>query len=143
MYYFRDTWLSFGMGRPTRINLNDCDTPIPTPSDVEALCTGLSRQQEEKYFPKDPKHMLPRVWACLLDTTFALGAVLNHHYRAKPLELDPSTAFALDENQLRQCRAGFPTEEACQGPVVLLHLYHLHVYYEYVLLFPSSIPTND
>ncbi|KAJ3548798.1 hypothetical protein NM208_g823 [Fusarium decemcellulare] len=130
MCYFRDTWLSFGMGRPTRINLADCDMPIPTTEDVEAISAGISESYATKYLPKDESQILPRLWMSLMETTFALGGILNNHYRAKPLEDSPIAIISQDQSRLRQCRSSFPTEDECDNSVLLSHLYHLHVYYE-------------
>ncbi|KAF5010538.1 hypothetical protein FDECE_3306 [Fusarium decemcellulare] len=130
MCYFRDTWLSFGMGRPTRINLADCDMPMPTTEDVEAISAGISESHANKYLPKDESRILPRLWMSLMETTFALGGILNNHYRAKPLEHNPIAVISQDQRRLRQCRASFPTEDECDNSVLLSHLYHLHVYYE-------------
>ncbi|KAF4463140.1 cutinase transcription factor 1 beta [Fusarium albosuccineum] len=130
MCYFRDTWLSFGMGRPTRINLADCDMPMPTTEDVEAISAGISESHANKYLPKDESRIMPRLWMSLMETTFVLGGILNNHYRAKPLEDNPIAVISQDQRRLRQCRASFPTEDECDNSVLLSHLYHLHVYYE-------------
>ena len=129
--YFRDTWLSFGMGRPTRIDLSDCDTPVPTAEDVRSLSAGVPHNLASKYLPDDENNALPQMWVSLLETTFALGSILNNHYRAKqPDRHSLTTIISEDQNRLRHCCKSFPSEEAHDSPVVLLHLYHLRVYYE-------------
>ena len=130
--YFRDTWLSFGVGRPTRINLSDCDTPIPTTSDVEALLADASPAAASKYFPPDTKTTLAQTWTCLMEATFALWRILKAHYKAKQqLRPPPIEAIDRDMKDLIRCRSAFPSEDSCdEGSVALVHLYHLHVYYE-------------
>lgn len=130
MSYFRDTWLSFGMGRPSRIDLSDCDMPLPTAADVTELTSGISPAHAQKYLPEDPNHTLSLVWASLLDITLVLGSILKNHYKAKPLNEHPATLIARDANKLLQCRSGFPNEGASEDSVTASHLYHLHVYYE-------------
>jgi len=119
------------MGRPSRINLSDCDMPVPTAHDVEELSTDIPRCIYEKYFPDDERRALPRMFTSLLEATFALWRVLTTHYKAKR-EVDRDLVSALDRDraELVRCRSGFPSEESCDSPVVLSHLYHLQIYYE-------------
>lgn len=155
--YFRDTWLSYGMGRPTRISLEDCDTPLPTAADVVQLwsssrlppsATAGGQARPNTYFP-DPaaRDALAKLWTHLLETTFALGHILRTHYRAKvPVQVPvlslgladehrrpTSTPEAVDQDwaRLLRCRSAFPPEDACHdSQVVLSHFYHLQIYYE-------------
>lgn len=136
--YFRDTWLSFGMGRPTRINLDDCDAPVPTTDDIIALCADLPSEISERYMPTDEKQTLPRLWNCLMDVTFALGNILTSHYRVRPvdptLRQPPHILLDRNWNELITCRSRFPGEHEfnTSNLVLLSHLYHLNTYYELV-----------
>lgn len=118
------------MGRPTRIDLSDCDTPVPTAEDAISLSAGVSAELAAKYLPQDVDHILPHMWESLLETTFALGSILHNHYKARLLDQHPMTLVSQDQDRLKKCRRSFPTEEACENRVVLLHLYHLCVYHE-------------
>ena len=113
-----------------RINMADCDTPVPTTEDVEALHSGVPDDYAAKYLPDDKNRLLPRIWASLLETTLSLGSILANHYRAKPLDEHPTTLISRDQDKLQRCRSGFPAEEACNNAVTLSHLYHLDIYYE-------------
>ncbi|KAL1894052.1 hypothetical protein Sste5346_006194 [Sporothrix stenoceras] len=143
--YFRDTWLSYGMGRPTRISLGDCDTPLPVASDMDELWVCRSRAAAAAYFPPaDATRTLSRLWTHLLEMTFALGHILRTHYQAKAADGhghpdysqagDSAGPPAIDRDwaRLLRCRAAFPSEDAGDqdSPVVLSHIYHLHIYYE-------------
>ncbi|KAF5256013.1 hypothetical protein FOXYS1_13536 [Fusarium oxysporum] len=47
----QDVWFSVGMGRPVRINLDDCDTQLPVAADLDALAVGVPDTLREKYLP--------------------------------------------------------------------------------------------
>lgn len=143
MCYFRDTWLSFGLGRPPRINLADCDMPMPTVVDFQGLSAGLAPGYAKDYLPEDEHRTLPVLWSCLLDTTLGLGNILKNHYRPQPPADGRPVEEIIDQDRkwLLQCRARFPSEEFCESPVVLSHLYHLYIYHEYV--FCSFIRFNS
>lgn len=134
MCYLRDTWLSFGLGRPPRISLSDCDMPMPAISDVKALTSGLLPQHAKEYLPDDEHGTLPLLWGCLFNTTLGLGNILKNHYRPHPPADGRSIESIVDQDRkcLMQCRAKFPSEEFCDSPIVLSHLYHLQIYYESV-----------
>ncbi|EPE06704.1 fungal specific transcription factor [Ophiostoma piceae UAMH 11346] len=144
--YFRDTWLSYGMGRPTRISLEDCDTPLPTAGDLEDTWGADDvRMAATSYFPPaECQRRLALMYPHLMDTTFALGHILRTHYRASAAHADPIAHAANplscnhDWERLLRCRAAFLDESAPgshdgshdSSPVVLSHLYHLYIYYE-------------
>ncbi|KAF7556348.1 hypothetical protein G7046_g6331 [Stylonectria norvegica] len=130
MCYFRDTWLSFGMGRPTRTSLSDCDMPMPTVADFEAINFGMSSRHAEEYLPQDENRILRLLWVCLFDITLALGNILKNHYRPKKTSQHPIEAIAQDRERLLQCRSRFPSEDLCESSPVLSHMYHLYIYHE-------------
>jgi len=136
MCYVRDAWLSFGMGRPMRIHLDDCDMPMPTASDVRALYDGLQPKEAESYLPNDTSHALPKMWQGFFELSLCLGQILRTHYRVRKVasEDPPGPPIAIlierDRKELVKCRANFPSEEEFENRVLLAHLYHLCIYYE-------------
>ena len=104
--------------------------PLPSAADVTELISGISAVHKAKYLTGDQNRTLPLLWVSLMDTTFVLGKILNNHYRANSPE-HPAGLIETDRTELLRCRSSFPLEDTCDNPVILSHLYHLHVYYEY------------
>lgn len=78
----QDVWFSVGMGRPMRINLNDCDTPLPAPGDVDAMATGVPETLRERYLPVGVPD-LSRLFTELMRLAVILTNILSTHYRAR------------------------------------------------------------
>lgn len=77
---FRDRWLSLTLGRPLRINLDDCDVPEPVAADLLCDTTDLPQQVPAIYTPSD----LPQLaedWVKLIRLSKMLGDVLALWYR--------------------------------------------------------------
>src|SRR5690242_1056902 len=51
--FFREAWLSVGMGRPMRIDLAHSDTPKPDVNASNSLYSGLTESQRQQYIPED------------------------------------------------------------------------------------------
>jgi hypothetical protein len=111
--------------------------PVPTTADVEALSANIPHDIAALYLPHDPDRALPRIWNCLMETTFALGRILKTHYRVRPLDGDirPPASVLVEQNRadMIKCRSRFPSEDEFDtcSPVIMSHLYHLYIYYEY------------
>lgn len=73
---FRDRWLGLTFGRPLRINLNDCDTPMPVVSD---LLQDLEVVFESTSAPFVPSKMLQlaKHWITLVELSKILGSCLT------------------------------------------------------------------
>ncbi|RSM03776.1 hypothetical protein CEP52_007183 [Fusarium oligoseptatum] len=46
--YYREVWLSLGQGRPLRISLDHCSTPMPGPCDTSPVCSP----EHQAYLPE-------------------------------------------------------------------------------------------
>ncbi|KAL1880362.1 hypothetical protein Plec18167_003766 [Paecilomyces lecythidis] len=120
------------MGRPMRINFGDCDVPMPDASDSDKLLRGITVNVREKYIPEGIKD-LSQLWVELLDLTVALANVLSVHYRVKSttasfIEVDRA------EQNIRACCRPRDYLKYSSDRVVVLHIYHLELYMESVIL---------
>ncbi|KAF4414861.1 fungal specific transcription factor [Fusarium acutatum] len=80
--FFRETWLSVGMGRPMRINLAHTDTPRPDAKASESLYSELTDSQRRRYMPQDPENLF-LLWDDLLSVTSILSKILSVQQLAK------------------------------------------------------------
>jgi hypothetical protein len=126
--YYRETWLSIGIGRPMRINLDDCDTPMVDASDCNELLVGIADHVREIYVPESIEE-LSESWVELLRLTVSLGNILSVYYRARPAQL-PRTQLEETERQIRLCHHRKDHVTSSSSHTVLLHTYHLELYLE-------------
>ncbi|KAF2801411.1 uncharacterized protein BDZ99DRAFT_220393 [Mytilinidion resinicola] len=92
---YRDRWQSFGVGRPMRIVIEDCDTPSPSADDVLTEAEGLS-DAARKFIPHDLV-LLTKYWIILLELTASLGNILVGQWRRQTPLLDIKSANALEQ----------------------------------------------
>ena len=78
--FVRDRWLSLVKGRPMRINLDDCDLPLPDVQDLALETRAIPTAARERYMPCDPACLGQR-WCKLVNISVALGNILNLHGR--------------------------------------------------------------
>jgi hypothetical protein len=77
--FYRDTWLAFGMGRPLRINIDDCDCPMPTLEDSEANFQDVVLNGKRLYAVDSTD--FANLWLELLGVSEGLHQVLSVRYR--------------------------------------------------------------
>lgn len=119
--YYREVWLSLGQGRPIRISLEHCSTPMPGLYDTSPECSP----EYQHYVPKELGTLLG-MWLRLIGVTRVMGQVLSNNYTIKGAK--PSrAAIERDENEIRT--NWFPDGQNEQSPVLASHLYQfrLHV----------------
>lgn len=119
--YYREVWLSLGQGRPMRISLDHCSTPMPGPYDTSPVCPP-----EYQYYLPEQLGTLLGMWLGLIRVTRVLGRILSTNYvikGAKPSRND----IERDENEIRA--NWFPDGKYDQNSVLESHLYQfrLHV----------------
>ncbi|KAF1812114.1 hypothetical protein P152DRAFT_466895 [Eremomyces bilateralis CBS 781.70] len=78
--FFRDRWLSLTMGRPLRINVNDCNTVMPSADDMLSDFSGLPESISAAYIPKDLPQ-LAEYWVTMIQLTQLLGDTLTLSYQ--------------------------------------------------------------
>nr|POF17320.1 cutinase transcription factor 1 beta [Quercus suber] len=96
--FFRDRWLSFGYGRPLRINTDDCDVPMPT-SDC---MLGLPEQCPpgwRRYAPPELSQAAA-IWLKLLELTQVLGDVMLSYYQPRKSTFDATNIEVLERRIL-------------------------------------------
>lgn len=129
--FFRDRWLGLTLGRPVRINLNDCDMPMPSAADLLSSVDGLSQEIVDAFLPGDLQQMA-QYWVLLIKMSKVLGDVLALNYRAfrpRPL-LEQVEAL---ESEIMQCRPPDKYELGLSRPAIF-YQYHLQLHYQALLI---------
>lgn len=134
--YYREAWISYGMGRPMRIHLDDCDVPFPTVEDVLKLsspkpCFG-------SYLSKGMPSMA-RSWIKLLRLSVVLGKVHLTHYKVNGPR--PTTTHISEmEQELIECSEHTAERvDPAASPLVRLVSLQLQVIEKYPLNAPSPL----
>ena len=127
--FYREAWFSAGMGRPMRINLSDCSTPMPDAKDSANLLAGVPESIQKKYLPEGTED-LSRLWTELLVLTVSLAKILSWQNRAERTWPSRTEIRHMDDNmRLYYFRKDdIITHRQCH--VVSLHAYHLELYLE-------------
>ncbi|KAJ5175308.1 uncharacterized protein N7482_001185, partial [Penicillium canariense] len=79
--FYRDRWLGLNFGRPLRINLNDCDTPMPLVAELLNDVVGIPESTLTEFVPGDLSR-LASYWVTLIELSKQLGAVITMNYKA-------------------------------------------------------------
>lgn len=137
--FFRDRWLSLTLGRPLRINLNDCNTDMPSVDDMLSDLAGLPESITEAYMPKD----LPQLadyWVTMIRLSRLLGDTLALSYQ--PFGASPSLqqVEALEQEILR---FQLPGNSSDQSRLATFYLYHLQLHYQSVLASHSRTVSHS
>ncbi|PYI05605.1 putative Zn(II)2Cys6 transcription factor [Aspergillus sclerotiicarbonarius CBS 121057] len=100
--FFRDRWLSLTLGRPLRIDLDDCDVPMPSVADMLSDLSDVPEPIFSTFIPHDPP-LLAEYWVRLMEMSRLLGAVLTMNYKTIRPKPSMSQVEALEADILR-CR---------------------------------------
>lgn len=125
--FVRDRWLSLGFGRPMKIQLHDCDTPMPTIEDVTMDLKDIPSSVVEKYLFANQTR-LAKLWIKFVKLSKALGSMIQIFYR-----LQRSTQ---DIEHVKQCEDEIlQSDSGCAGkddtdPITAFHTYHLQIFHE-------------
>ncbi|RKK64370.1 hypothetical protein BFJ69_g16754 [Fusarium oxysporum] len=131
--FFRETWLSVGMGRPMRIDLAHSDTPKPDAKTSESLYSELTESQRRRYIPEDPENLF-LLWDELLSVTIILSRILSVQHLAKR-----TLSTHSDVNDLERELRGHHKHLDClrtraTDPVLTLHMHHFELFFESTLI---------
>lgn len=122
----QDAWFSVGMGRPMRIHLDDCDTQLPVPGDVDTMVVGVSGGLREKYLPAGMAD-LSFLYVELIRLAIIQANTLSTHYRAR--QIRPSIGDVVEVQQriskTHEKANSFMTSD---DSVVYYHACHLVLY---------------
>ncbi|KAJ9602700.1 hypothetical protein H2200_012894 [Cladophialophora chaetospira] len=99
----RDRWLAFIKGRPMRIHLEDCDMPLPSPSDISEELDAVPQQMKAKCIAYSA-NAVGELWCELVRLSILLGRILTSHskniWRADAGELQEFEANLQDYKTL-------------------------------------------
>ncbi|KAL4754157.1 hypothetical protein BDW72DRAFT_148268 [Aspergillus terricola var. indicus] len=129
--FLRDRWLSLTLGRPLRIDLDDCDVPMPSVSDITYDFRDVDPTVFAAFIPDDLP-LLAEYWLRLIDLSKLLGSVVTLSYKA----VRPRPSFeqinALETEILRYK----PPEQGAPSwsKTTRFYLHHLQLHYEAILI---------
>lgn len=132
----REVWFSVGMGRPMRINLDDCDVDLPEAAESDSVIDGIPENLRRKYLPGETQ-ILSYLWVELVHLAIIQANILSAHYRIRrPIP----TQSEIEDIELQiQNHSQFRDRFRETGDdVVNLHVYHLDLFFGYGLLKPFS-----
>ncbi|RFU24442.1 hypothetical protein B7463_g11893, partial [Scytalidium lignicola] len=144
--FFRDRWLSLTLGRPLRINLNDCDTPMPSDADILNELAELPESLANEYIPSDSPE-LAKYWITLIQLSTVLGEVLISSYQLFGPSRSIDQVKALEAKVLQ-----FHIPDECrpdQSNFAKFYLYHVQLHYQallitfyrpYIIKAPEGLP---
>ncbi|KAJ6008619.1 hypothetical protein N7522_003635 [Penicillium canescens] len=126
---FRDRWLSLTMGRPLRINMNDCNTMMPSADDM--LSDFVELPGSTAFIPRD----LPQLadyWVTMIQLTQLLGDTLTLSYQP----FGPSPSFQqVEELERKIMLFQLPNNhDTGSSPFATFYLYHLELHYQAFLV---------
>jgi hypothetical protein len=125
--FFRDRWLGLTYGRPMRINLKDCDTPMPLASDILYDVAAVSGSISDDFLSNEMPR-LARYWIIVVELSKLLGECLTLNYqimRPTP-SLDEVEAL---ETKLLQCKLPDQYEKGLTR-LATFYCYHVHLHYQ-------------
>ncbi|KAF7166272.1 hypothetical protein CNMCM5623_000029 [Aspergillus felis] len=129
--FFRDRWLSLTLGRPLRINLLDCDLPMPSTADVLSDLSEVSPSVASLFIPED----LPQLsdyWILLLRLSKLLGDALTLSYQPKRPNPTIEQVEAMESELLI---LEIPHEGGSeQSELARFAVYHLQLHYQAFLI---------
>jgi hypothetical protein len=113
----RDSWLALLMGRPMRINHEDCDCPVPTQLDFADSAEGSTTSK------------LWGLWLQLLDLSKVLREILilSYRQRSEPTATRITTLESLINHHAK-------VECSDDSPIVRFHCLQLQLYQQVALI---------
>ncbi|KAJ9418958.1 fungal-specific transcription factor domain-containing protein [Fusarium oxysporum] len=126
----QDVWFSVGMGRPVRINLDDCDTQLPVAADLDALAIGVPDTLREKYLPAGMPD-LSKLFVELINLAIIQSNILSTHYRAR--QIRPSIADVVEvEKRISTVHRKASWFISSENLMVYYHACHLKLFLQSV-----------
>jgi hypothetical protein len=140
--FFRDRWLSLTLGRPLRINLDDCTVAMPVAADLLTDIADMPGALATAYIPEDYSQ-LAEDWVLLMQISKLLGEVLALNFRPNAPRPSVGQVQAL-ESAILVCpvdRGG----QFRQSSSTIFSWCHIQLHYQYDVPAPhqSSILTSS
>ena len=130
--YQRDAWLASGFGRPMRIHIDDCDEAMPHPEEIFEEWRNIPAELHEKYLPPEIL-ALTEAWIVLLHLSICLEDILTMHYRPRS-RLPTTGILRQQDSDIVNLRNKIPTTSFATPAIVLVHICHLEMYFNAVLI---------
>ncbi|CAG7562607.1 unnamed protein product [Fusarium equiseti] len=127
--FFREAWLSVGMGRPMRIDLAHSDTPKPDVNASKSLYSGLTESQRRQYIPEDSDDLF-LLWIELLSVTSILSRILAVQHLAKRTLHTPPEVHNLERGIRGHYEHLHHVKARATHPVLTLHMHHFELFFE-------------
>lgn len=138
--FFRDRWLGLILGRPLRINLDDCDMPMPVTADLLSELDSIPEAISVPYIPQELSK-LAEFWIVLIELSQFLGKVLALKNQPLKSKSSISQINAL-EAQITQCRLP-DQDEHDQTPLAKFYAHHVHLHYQLDYIYPFGIGSTN
>lgn len=141
--FHRDRWIALGMGRPTRIHSDDCDTQLLTVLDLlnADISPGLS--DRARGIVASCNTLAP-IFVELVKLSIHLGAVLNCSYSA--IQSTPEKIRRCDQelrswhdNLEPHLRVDLSIAPGSSPSLIMFHKQVVHIFFQYVLLVKRMI----
>ena len=124
--FVRDRWLSLGFGRPMKVQLEDCDIPMPNVEDVTMELTVLPSSIIEKYLSAN-QNRLAELWIKFVKLSKALGSMIQVFYRLQRSMPDIDYVQKC-ENEILRCDPNGAGKDDTD-PTTTFHTYHLQLFH--------------
>lgn len=125
---YREAFTAMGLGRPMRIDSENCDVPIPSVQEVFGSSLDGIPDEIRGDLPNGTLEMAA-LWINLLELSLLLERVLKRHYRPRSV---PATPAELEEEEsaILSCRDRLLSLKTSESPVLTIHTAHLKTYYK-------------
>ncbi|OGM48902.1 C6 transcription factor [Aspergillus bombycis] len=129
--FFRDRWLGLTLGRPLRINLDDCDLPMCVPADLLSELDSIPEAVSVSYIPQEFQKLV-EFWMILIELSQLLGKVLVLKSKSVKSKSSINQINAL-EAQITRCRLPDQDEHGL-APLAKFYAHHVHLHYQALLI---------
>ncbi|KAL4786961.1 fungal-specific transcription factor domain-containing protein [Aspergillus varians] len=128
--FLRDRWLSLTLGRPLRIDLDDCDVAMPAVADILYDFKNVPQSFFTAFVPDDLP-LLAEYWILLIQLSRLLGSVLTLSYKTLRPKPSRQQIEALEAEILL-----YKPPEQCPSwnGSTRFYLHHLQLHYEAILI---------
>ena len=124
--FFRDRWAALALGRPMRINLDDCDAVDPEVEDFLIDTASLTDGIRNDFLPGDQR-ALAKYWVKLINLSKVLGTVMVMNYQPRRPRPSLQQIEALESDLMQ---FGLPDQPNSRiSRLETSHLRHLHLHY--------------
>jgi hypothetical protein len=119
--------MALAKGRPLRINLLDCDVPLPCLADITNELDAIPLERRAEYIPYKPG-TLAHFWVKFASISISHGPVLEAHYR---IGLPRAGVADLERCRQQMEQNSLDIDDCGQAdPIIDLFGYQLQLFHE-------------